>query len=173
MATTLLTLAYLVASVLFILALRGLSSPTTSQQGNRYGMIGMGLAVVTTLITHVPTVSLIVETDDYAALLSRVDKSAMFEILAAIGVGAAIGIITARRIAMTAMPQLVAAFHSLVGMAAVLVAVAAYLNPVAFGIADVVTPLIGQPFAAIHPVRSADGLDPVGHLLLPPASFSI
>jgi NAD(P) transhydrogenase subunit beta len=145
-------LAYLVSGVCFILALRGLSSPTTSQQGNRYGMIGMAIAVVTTLITHIPTVSLIVETDDYAAILSRVDKSAVFEILAAIGVGAAIGIITARRIAMTAMPQLVAAFHSLVGMAAVLVAVAAYLNPVAFGIADVVTPLIGQPFAVIHPV---------------------
>jgi len=145
-------LAYLVSGVCFILALRGLSSPTTSQQGNRYGMIGMAIAVVTTLTTHIPTVSLIVETDDYAAILSRVDKSAVFEILAAIGVGAAIGITTARRIAMTAMPQLVAAFHSLVGMAAVLVAVAAYLNPVAFGIADVVTPLIGQPFAVIHPV---------------------
>ncbi|WP_298814976.1 NAD(P)(+) transhydrogenase (Re/Si-specific) subunit beta [uncultured Sphingomonas sp.] len=145
-------LAYLVSGVCFILALRGLSSPTTSQQGNRYGMIGMGVAVVTTLVTHVPTVSLIVEGEDYAAILSRVDKSAVFEILAAIGIGAAIGIVTARRIAMTAMPQLVAAFHSLVGMAAVLVAVAAYLNPVAFGIADVVTPLIGQPFAVIHQV---------------------
>ena len=145
-------LAYLVSGVCFILALRGLSSPTTSQQGNRYGMIGMAIAVVTTLVTHVPTVSLIVEGDDYAAIFSRVDKSAMFEILAAIGIGAAIGITTARRIAMTAMPQLVAAFHSLVGLAAVLVAIAAYLNPVAFGIADVVTPLIGQPFAVIHPV---------------------
>ncbi|SEL82714.1 NAD(P) transhydrogenase subunit beta [Sphingomonas palmae] len=145
-------LAYLVSGVCFILALRGLSSPTTSQQGNRYGMIGMAIAVMMTLVTHVPTVSLIVEGDDYAAIFSRVDKSAVFEILAAIGVGAAIGIVTARRIAMTAMPQLVAAFHSLVGLAAVLVAVAAYLNPVAFGIADVVTPLIGQPFAVIHAV---------------------
>ena len=74
------------------------------------------------------------------------------EILAAIGVGAAIGLVTARRIAMTAMPQLVAAFHSLVGLAAVLVGVAAYLNPQAFGISDLVIPLIGQPFAVIHPV---------------------
>ena len=68
------------------------------------------------------------------------------EILAAIGIGAAIGIVTARRIAMTAMPQLVAAFHSLVGLAAVLVAAAAFLNPLAFGIADMVHPMIGQPF---------------------------
>ena len=122
--------AYLVAGVCFILALRGLSSPASSQRGNRLGMIGMTIAVVTTLVTH--------------------EIASLPEMLAAIAVGAAIGIVTARRIAMTAMPQLVAAFHSLVGLAAVLVGIAAYLNPMAFGIADLVTPMIGQPFATIH-----------------------
>ena len=108
-------LAYLVSGVLFILALRGLSSPSTSQRGNRYGMIGMAIAVVTTLLTH-----------GFATLP---------EIAAAIAIGGSIGWVIARRIKMTDMPQLVAAFHSLVGMAAVLVGWAAYLNPIAFGIA--------------------------------------
>jgi NAD(P) transhydrogenase subunit beta len=107
-------LAYLIAGICFILALRGLSSPSTSRAGNRYGMFGMALAVGTTLFTH--------------------DVAGLPEIAAAIAIGGVIGFITARRIAMTAMPQLVAAFHSLVGMAAVLVAAAAYLNPTAFGI---------------------------------------
>ncbi|HWK36685.1 NAD(P)(+) transhydrogenase (Re/Si-specific) subunit beta [Sphingomonas sp.] len=126
-------LAYLVAGVCFILALRGLSSPTSSQRGNRYGMIGMGVAVVTTLVTHVP---MIPDPQAAEAWALKLDGIALVEILAAIGVGAIIGIVTARRIAMTAMPQLVAAFHSLVGLAAVLVAAAAYLNPGAFGIVD-------------------------------------
>ncbi len=106
--------AYLVAGVFFILALRGLSSPATSRVGNRFGMVGMGIAVVTTLVTH--------------------DLASLPEIAVAILIGGAIGFVTARRIAMTAMPQLVAAFHSLVGLAAVLVAAAAFLNPDAFGI---------------------------------------
>jgi NAD(P) transhydrogenase subunit beta len=109
-------IAYLVSGVLFILALRGLSSPATSQRGNRYGMIGMAIAVATTLATH--------------------DSASLPEILGAILVGGVVGFIIAQRIAMTAMPQLVAAFHSLVGLAAVLVGAAAYLNPTAFGIAD-------------------------------------
>lgn len=109
-------LAYLIAGVCFILALRGLSSPETARRGNRYGMIGMGIAVVTTLVIH--------------------DIASLPEILVAIAIGGVIGWVIARRIAMTAMPQLVAAFHSLVGMAAVLVGVAAYLNPQAFGIVD-------------------------------------
>jgi len=143
--------AYLVAGVCFILALRGLSSPTTSQRGNRFGMIGMAIAVVTTLVTHVPTTTVLVEGADFTALLSTVDTLAVFEIVAAIALGAAIGITTARRIAMTAMPQLVAAFHSLVGLAAVLVAAAAFLNPVAFGIAvPVLTP--DGALALINPV---------------------
>nr|WP_315384157.1 NAD(P)(+) transhydrogenase (Re/Si-specific) subunit beta [uncultured Sphingomonas sp.] len=131
-------LAYLVAGVCFILALRGLSSPATSQRGNRAGMIGMTIAVVTTLVTHVPRIAppcpagAICENYGTPVL----DTLTLIELLAAIGIGAAIGIVTARRIAMTAMPQLVAAFHSLVGLAAVLVAGAAFLNPGAFGIAS-------------------------------------
>jgi NAD(P) transhydrogenase subunit beta len=109
-------LAYLVAGICFILALRGLSSPTSSRRGNRFGMFGMALAVGTTLVTH--------------------QIASLPEIGVAILIGGLVGFVTARRIAMTAMPQLVAAFHSLVGMAAVLVAIAAYLNPAAFGIAE-------------------------------------
>ena len=120
-------LAYLTSGVLFILALRGLSHPSTSRAGNRYGMIGMAIAVVTTLVTSVP---------DYMDRRIAIDVISLGEILAAIAIGAVIGLTTARRIAMTAMPQLVAAFHSLVGMAAVLVGWAAYLNPEAFGIVD-------------------------------------
>jgi NAD(P) transhydrogenase subunit beta len=127
-------LAYLVAGVCFILALRGLSSPTSSQRGNRFGMIGMTIAVVTTLITHAPTY--MTKNDDASAVVFPVDTTALGLIFGAIAIGAIIGIVTARRIAMTAMPQLVAAFHSLVGLAAVLVAGAAFLNPSAFGIAD-------------------------------------
>ena len=135
-------LAYLVAGICFILALRGLSSPTTSRRGNRLGMVGMGIAIVTTLVTHVPmqTVGLVLEGPSgmvaaIGPVFARIDIVAIFEILAAIALGAVIGLTTARRIAMTAMPQLVAAFHSLVGLAAVLVGCAAYLNPGAFGIA--------------------------------------
>ncbi len=131
-------LAYLVAGVCFILALRGLSSPATSQRGNRAGMIGMTIAVVTTLVTHVPRIAPPCPTgaicENYGTPV--LDTLTLVELLAAIGFGAAIGIVTARRIAMTAMPQLVAAFHSLVGLAAVLVAGAAFLNPGAFGIAS-------------------------------------
>ncbi len=145
------SLAYLVAGVCFILALRGLSSPASSQRGNRFGIIGMTIAVVTTLVTHVPQLPQDIAIAD-GTIFGRLDEIALLEILIAIGVGAAIGLVTARRIAMTAMPQLVAAFHSLVGLAAVLVGVAAYLNPQAFGISDLVIPLIGQPFAVIHPV---------------------
>ena len=124
-------IAYLVAGVLFILSLRGLSSPATAQSGNRFGMMGMTIAVVTTLVTHVPW-----KTGDATNSYVGPDLVGIAEILGAIAIGAVIGIVMARRIAMTAMPQLVAAFHSLVGLAAVAVAAAAYLNPQAFGIAD-------------------------------------
>ena len=132
------SLAYLLAGVLFILALRGLSSPESSRAGNRYGMAGMAIAVPTTLWTQFYDHE--ITGPDGARLrsveLALLDWASLGEILAAIAIGAAIGLVTARRIAMTAMPQLVAAFHSLVGLAAVLVAAAAYLNPQAFGIAD-------------------------------------
>ena len=124
------SLAYLVSGVLFILALRGLSSPSTSQSGNRYGMVGMGIAVVTTLLLRAP-----VPNGTFLPQPTPDDVTILVQILAAIAIGGGIGWITARRIKMTDMPQLVAAFHSLVGMAAVLVGWAAYLNPTAFGIA--------------------------------------
>ena len=116
MSASLTALAYLVSAVLFVLALRGLSSPVTAQQGNRFGMIGMGIAVA-------------------ATLLQRGMSGFGFVLIAlAILIGGAIGIGVARRIQMTALPQLVAAFHSLVGMAAVFVAAAALNAPAAFGI---------------------------------------
>ncbi|QZD91226.1 NAD(P)(+) transhydrogenase (Re/Si-specific) subunit beta [Qipengyuania aurantiaca] len=122
-------LAYLVSGVFFILALRGLSSPATSRAGNRFGMIGMLIAVVTTLVTHMPR-----KVGDVANSYVGPDFASLGEILVAIAIGAIIGITIARRIAMTAMPELVAAFHSLVGLAAVLVGWAAYLNPGAFNL---------------------------------------
>jgi NAD(P) transhydrogenase subunit beta len=109
-------LAYLVSGVCFILALRGLSSPESSRRGNLTGMAGMAIAVATTLWTH--------------------SLATLPEIVGAMVIGGGIGLITARKIQMTAMPQLVAAFHSLVGMAAVLVGAAAFLNPGAYGIID-------------------------------------
>ncbi|MBN8926667.1 MAG: NAD(P)(+) transhydrogenase (Re/Si-specific) subunit beta, partial [Rhodospirillales bacterium] len=116
MSASLTSLAYLVAAVLFILALRGLSSPVTSRQGNRYGMIGMAVAVVATLLHH------------------GMHGGGYVLIILGILIGGAIGAYIARKIQMTALPQLVAAFHSLVGLAAVFVAAAALNAPEAFGI---------------------------------------
>jgi len=113
---------YLVSGVLFILALRGLSSPTTSQAGNRNGMIGMAIAVATTLAT--------------LWTQGALDGFTLALIVGGVAVGGAIGAVIARRVAMTSMPQLVAAFHSLVGMAACLVAVAAIHTPEAYGIGE-------------------------------------
>jgi H+-translocating NAD(P) transhydrogenase subunit beta len=107
-------LAYLIAGICFILALRGLSHPETSRRGNRAGMLGMAIAVATTLAIQ--------------------DIASILEIAVAMAIGGTVGLMIARRIQMTAMPQLVAAFHSLVGVAAVLVGAAAYLNPGAYGI---------------------------------------
>jgi NAD(P) transhydrogenase subunit beta len=106
--------AYLIASVLFILALRGLSSPETARQGNIFGIVGMVIAIATTLA----------------------DPSVVSFELIVLGVliGGSIGTVVARKIEMTALPQLVAAFHSLVGLAAVFVAAAAFYNPEAYGI---------------------------------------
>ncbi|MFO1185326.1 MAG: NAD(P)(+) transhydrogenase (Re/Si-specific) subunit beta [Bauldia sp.] len=117
-------LLYLVAGVLFVLALRGLSHPETSRRGNFLGMAGMAIAVLTTLAAAAPSSGL-----------------AWLLIVAGIAIGGGIGAVVARQIAITAMPQLIAAFHSLVGLAAVLTAAAALNAPTAFG--------IGSP-GAIH-----------------------
>ncbi|HKC02078.1 MAG TPA: NAD(P)(+) transhydrogenase (Re/Si-specific) subunit beta [Sphingomicrobium sp.] len=127
-------LAYLVAGVCFILALRGLSNPESSRRGNYIGMVGMAIAVATTLWVHRPHAMLAMMRVGGPTQSLQLDILTLIEIGAAILIGGGVGLVTARRIQMTAMPQLVAAFHSLVGMAAVLVGVAAYLNPVAFGI---------------------------------------
>jgi len=121
MNANLAAIAYIVSGVLFILALRGLSSPTTSQAGNRNGMIGMAIAVGTALLTLFSQ--------------GKLDALTLGLILGGVAIGGAVGAVIARKVAMTSMPQLVAAFHSLVGMAACLVAVAAIHTPQAYGIA--------------------------------------
>jgi NAD(P) transhydrogenase subunit beta len=122
MNANLAALLYLVSGVLFILALRGLSSPETSRRGNQMGMLGMGIAIATTLAT----------------LWSQqlLDGLTIGLILGGVAIGGGVGAVIARRVPMTAMPQLVAAFHSLVGLAACLVAVAAIYTPAAYGIAE-------------------------------------
>ena len=118
MSANLAALLYLVSGALFIMALRGLSSPVTSRQGNLFGMIGMTIAILTTLTR-----------------LGDVDSTwTWLLIISALGIGGGIGAYTARTIPMTMMPELVAAFHSLVGMAAVFVAAGALYAPEAFGI---------------------------------------
>jgi NAD(P) transhydrogenase subunit beta len=117
MSANLSAVLYLVAGVLFILSLRGLSSPASSRQGNFFGMIGMAIAVATTLAAHPPA-------DGIAWLL----------VILGVAIGGGIGAVIARRVPMTSMPELVAAFHSLVGMAAVLVAAGAFYAPEAFDI---------------------------------------
>jgi H+-translocating NAD(P) transhydrogenase subunit beta len=118
MSANLAAILYLVAGSLFIMALRGLSSPASSRKGNLYGMVGMAIAMFTTLAVAMPNSPL-----------------AWALIIGGIAIGGGIGAYLARTIAMTAMPQLVAAFHSLVGLAAVCVAAAAFYAPDAFGIA--------------------------------------
>jgi NAD(P) transhydrogenase subunit beta len=120
MTADLTALLYLVAGVLFILALRGLSSPATSRQGNLFGIIGMTIAIVTTLASHPPA-----------------GIGAWALVVLGIAIGGSIGAVIARRVPMTMMPELVAAFHSLVGMAAVLVAAGALYAPAAFDIGTV------------------------------------
>ncbi len=112
-------LLYLLASVLFILSLKGLSSPTSARTGNYFGIIGMGIAILTTIL--------------------QPETSNFFLIITAIIIGGVIGTSIALKIEMTAMPQLVAAFHSLVGFAAVLVAYTALLSPESYGIGNIGT----------------------------------
>jgi NAD(P) transhydrogenase subunit beta len=111
-------LSYLAASVLFILALKGLSNPLTARRGNRFGIAGMTLAVLTTL-----------------AITRRIDLT-----LGALALGGLVGWVVARRVQMTQMPELVAAMHSLVGLAAVLIAIAVVNNPTAFNIENPLPP---------------------------------
>ena len=119
MNANLAALLYLIAGILFILALRGLSSPASSRQGNRFGMIGMAIAVLTTLALKPPS-----------------SAASWLLIVLAVAIGGSLGVWRARTIKMTAMPQLVAMFHSLVGLAAVMVAAGALYAPEAFGIAE-------------------------------------
>jgi H+-translocating NAD(P) transhydrogenase subunit beta len=120
MTANLAALLYLIAGVLFILALRGLSSPESSRLGNALGIVGMAIAIVTTLAASPPQ-----------------SIGAWVLVVAGLVFGGGIGAVIARRVPMTSMPELVAAFHSLVGMAAVLVAAAAFYAPTAFGIGTV------------------------------------
>lgn len=115
MSANLVALAYLVASVFFILALKGLSSPESARRGNLFGIIGMAIAVVTTLTL----------TQNWLLILG------------CIAIGGIIGAVVAQRVQMTAMPELVAFMHSLVGLAAVFIAIAAVNNPVSFGLPEV------------------------------------
>ena len=117
MSANLAALLYLIAGALFIMALRGLSSPETSRRGNALGMTGMAIAIATTLAAHPPA-----------------SVAAWGLVVLGMAVGGSTGAVIARRVPMTSMPELVAAFHSLVGMAAVLVAAGALYAPAAFGI---------------------------------------
>jgi NAD(P) transhydrogenase subunit beta len=120
MSPDIVALLYLIAGVLFILALRGLSSPETSRRGNLFGMVGMTIAILTTLASHPPA-----------------GLGAWALIVVGMAIGGGTGAVIARRVPMTAMPELVAAFHSLVGMAAVLVAAGALYAPAAFDVGTV------------------------------------
>jgi len=132
MSANLASFLYLVSGILFILALRGLSHPTTSRQGNMYGMVGMAIAIVTTL------------------LLAKPSMGGLGLIILGLAIGGGAGAVIARRIAMTSMPQLVAAFHSLVGLAAVMVAAAAFYAPESFGIGTSSVAADGSVVRDIH-----------------------
>ena len=110
---------YLISGILFILALRGLSSPETSRQGNYFGIAGMAIAIVVTFLS----------VGNFG--------SGFFYVLIFLVIGGSIGAFIAFKIPMTAMPELVAGFHSLVGLAAVFVAISAFLNPEAFNLGSI------------------------------------
>src|SRR5437870_7056772 len=117
MSADLVALLYLLAGILFILALRGLSSPETSRRGNLFAMVGMAIAIATTLASHPPA-----------------GAGAWALVVLGLALGGSTGAVIARRVPMPAVPELVAAFHALVGMAAVLVAASALYAPAAFDI---------------------------------------
>ncbi len=119
MSANLASIFYLISGVLFILALKGLSHPESARRGNTYGMVGMAIAIITTLFVASP------------------GFGGLALVIIGLAAGGGVGAVVANRIEMTAMPQLVAAFHSLVGMAAVMVAAAALYAPEAFGIGSV------------------------------------
>ena len=116
MSSNLSALFYLLSGVLFILALRGLSSPETSRQGNLFGIVGMVIAVTVTFLS-----------------VGNFSSGFIYVVLFML-IGGSIGAFIAYKIPMTAMPELVAGFHSLVGLAAVFVAISAFINPVAFNL---------------------------------------
>ena len=119
MSANLLAIFYLISGILFILALRGLSSPETSRQGNLFGIIGMAIAIIVTFIS-----------------VGNFSTGFLY-LLIFLLVGGSLGAFIAFKIPMTAMPELVAGFHSLVGLAAVFVAISAFLNPEVFNLGSV------------------------------------
>ena len=125
MNANLAALLYLIAGSLFILSLRGLSSPASSRRGNYLGMAGMAIAIGTTLASHPPAGGI-----------------GWLLVIGGIAIGGGIGAVIARRVPMTSMPELVAAFHSLVGMAAVLVAAGAFYAPAAVSYTHLTLPTI-------------------------------
>src|SRR3954449_10975499 len=140
MSMNVVTLLYLIASVCFIQALKGLSHPTTSIRGNLFGMVGMAIAILT-------TAALIVQ-------LSGGKAMGMAWVLLGLVVGGGYGAYRAKTVEMTQMPELVAFFHSMIGMAAVFIAVAAVVEPWAFGI--VARPLAG---GAVDPIPTGNRLE--------------
>src|SRR6185312_11831414 len=122
------SVAYLVASLLFILSLRGLSTQESARQGNKFGIVGMLVAVAITAVV------LLIPGEGVAAVAP--DSSIIGVLAVALGVGCLIGALLATRVAMTSMPELVAILHSFVGAAAVLVGIATYLQPAGVDAAD-------------------------------------
>ncbi|QEY57812.1 NAD(P)(+) transhydrogenase (Re/Si-specific) subunit beta [Pseudomonas sp. C27(2019)] len=134
MSMNLITVFYLIASVCFIQALKGLSHPTTSRRGNLYGMIGMGIAVVTTLALIIKLSSQIAEGGSLGL--------GIFFVLVGLLAGGTAGTIMAKRVEMTKMPELVAFMHSMIGLAAVFIAIAAVVEPQSLGIVEHITDAI-------------------------------
>lgn len=134
MSMNLITIFYLIASICFIQALKGLSHPTTSRRGNLYGMIGMGIAVVTTLAL---IMKLSVQLADGGSLAQGIGY-----VLVGLLVGGTAGTIMAKRVEMTKMPELVAFMHSMIGLAAVFIAIAAVVEPQSLGIVERITDAI-------------------------------